>query len=295
MIDAPNYYEILNKAIKQKEVYIGPFYGEFGHLLIHVLPFLGYLHQKGIKIRYCGHEGQQDLLVDTDKKPIYTEYFALPPHFDKSVPEMNDYRYVKDESVLKLADEWKETAKKSGLPFFDLSDPHNYRFVWWEWWFNNRYGKLYNIGRAYNPEQITEHAVAVYSRTKPLGTAQGAGEPFDIVKIVDIAAKYVDKVYVVGHPDQAHTINHPKVENIITMDNASIIKAVSKCKAILSHNSGAAYMAKMLRIPGIVFHNGELARFMWTIHCSDRWSKSPLTRAVNYDEIESTLKRICQK
>jgi len=288
-MSVPNYYKILNDAIAQKEVYVGPFYGEFGHLLIHVLPFLGFLYQKGIKIHFCGHEGQQPLLVDEENNPLYATYTVLPRHFNKSVPEMNDYRFVKDSKVLELADKWKKGAENTGIPFFDISDPHNYRYVWWEWWFNNKFGKLFNIGLSYNPESIKENAIALYSRTKPMGTAQGTGPAFDISKIIDIAGKYADKIYVVGHPDQAHCVEHPKVENIVTYDNAVILKKASRCKVILSHNSGAAYIAKILRIPGIIFHNGDIARFQWTKHCSDRWSKSSLVRAETYSDIEKYL------
>src|ERR1700759_2266664 len=52
------------KALEEKECYYGPFKGEFGHFLLHNLPFLSCLHQQGVKINYCGMELHKAFLVD---------------------------------------------------------------------------------------------------------------------------------------------------------------------------------------------------------------------------------------
>ncbi|MFN8712856.1 MAG: hypothetical protein ACK5Z2_08375, partial [Bacteroidota bacterium] len=37
------------KTLRKKECFYGPFKGEFGHFLTHNLPFLAYLHSRGVK------------------------------------------------------------------------------------------------------------------------------------------------------------------------------------------------------------------------------------------------------
>ena len=94
---------------------------------------------------------------------------------------MNNLDLIKDENAKSVIEKFKEEAIASGKPFFDISNLHLYRYVWWEWWYNNGFGKLFNIGKVYNPHNIIENAVALYSRTKPRGTAQGTVLPdFDI-------------------------------------------------------------------------------------------------------------------
>src|SRR4051812_6344307 len=51
-------------ALREKECYYGPFKGEFGHFLLHNLPFLSHLYNQGVKIHYCGMDLHRPFLVD---------------------------------------------------------------------------------------------------------------------------------------------------------------------------------------------------------------------------------------
>src|ERR1700758_1912170 len=52
------------RALKEKECYYGPFKGEFGHFLLHNLPFLSHLYHQDVKINYCGMALHKPFLVD---------------------------------------------------------------------------------------------------------------------------------------------------------------------------------------------------------------------------------------
>ena len=57
---------MLKKSIQKKECYFGPFVGEFGHLLSHVIPFVSYLNELGIKITYVGPEIHKPLFKSSE-------------------------------------------------------------------------------------------------------------------------------------------------------------------------------------------------------------------------------------
>ncbi|MCZ8283871.1 MAG: hypothetical protein O9353_00310 [Bacteroidia bacterium] len=74
------------KALQEKECYYGPFKGEFGHFLLHNLPFLSHLHQQGVRIHYCGMELHKAFLVDERGNSIIHQYYPLRDFFAEVPP-----------------------------------------------------------------------------------------------------------------------------------------------------------------------------------------------------------------
>ena len=71
------YYDIIKfyrKALRDKECYYGPFKGEFGHLLLHSVPFLMHLYNKGVKIHFCGVEIGKPFLIDDKGNSIIYKF-----------------------------------------------------------------------------------------------------------------------------------------------------------------------------------------------------------------------------
>src|SRR5205823_14480788 len=115
----------------KKICYYGPFKGEFGHFLAHTLPFLMYLHKKGVKIRYCGMELHKPFLVDESGKSIISEFTPLRDFFAEVPPNSNTV--VPPADVQKVISEWTKEAENSRLPFWNIGDDFYYWFIHRHW------------------------------------------------------------------------------------------------------------------------------------------------------------------
>lgn len=86
-------YRTINRfhrdALKTKECYYGPFKGEFGHFLLHNLPYLTYLHKHGVKINYCGMTLHEAFLHDETGASIINKWYPLRDFFAEVKPRAN--------------------------------------------------------------------------------------------------------------------------------------------------------------------------------------------------------------
>jgi hypothetical protein len=261
-------------------------------MLVHVLPFLNFLHAQGVAVTFCGHAGQEAFCRDEGGRPTVARYRGLTAWFDRGVPNMNHLMEVTSPEAAEGCEAFRSEARASGEPFFELSDPDRYFEGFWRWWYARGYGLLHDLGRAFNPEGVREDAVGLFTRTKPLGAAQGQGPDFPPESIAALALRHVGRVYAVGHPDQSRPLEVPGVVNALSRDNGRMLAVLSRCRLILSHNSGAAYVPRLLRVPGVVFHSGDPRSFAWTLHCSDPWSRSPLVRAADLGELAERMREL---
>lgn len=113
-----------------KRCYYGPFKGEFGHLLGHNLPFLSYLHSKGVKIHFCGMELYKPFLVDEQGKSIVEEYIGLRDFFKETKLDSN--KAEEPEDVKSITQQFIKKAKWSLLPYWNINDEtfYWYTFRW---------------------------------------------------------------------------------------------------------------------------------------------------------------------
>lgn len=275
-----DFEKILNEALEQKECYYGPFAGEFGWLLAHILPFMSYLYSKGVRIHFCGNDGQESLCIDDEGNHLYASYTSVPYFFDKSAPNGNVINLVPLENR-KVIDEFVAEAKDSHKPFFDISSIDKFDTLW-EFWYAKKYGFYYNLNKYFNPDGIIHNRISLYTRNKPYGKA---GEVWNIPDIIEAIESFCDEIVIVGNPNQSFELNHPKVRNIVTRNNAKIFNAVSTSKLVLSPNSGSAYVARILQVPQIIYMKGPREHFDWTMYCSDPFCDSKVELATSIVDI----------
>lgn len=276
----------LERAKEERVCWVGPFAGEFGHMLIHILPFVSYLYEQNIDIIFCGQDSYECLFVNEEGKSTVKKYYGYPQFLKESTPDGNDAYLIDNAEVYKALEEFKKNALESGDPFFDLSEHWTYK-AWFTWWLGKGYGKLYNIGKVYNQKEIKENAIGFFTRTK-VHTGV-TGPEWDVGSVVTTSLNFCDKIYTLGNIYQSHKIKREGVENYITENNIDIFRAASQCKVIISYNSGTAYVGKILRIPIVIINNGDIRSFHWTDYCSRRWSNSPMHRAINIGELTKLL------
>jgi hypothetical protein len=242
----------LNETIERGECYYGPFKGEFGHFLGHNLPFLMYLHSKGVKIHYCGLSLHLPFLVDESGQSILTSVHELRDFFGEVSPSSNNT--VPPEDVQERIDAFSKKAEASGLPFWNIGDSFYY-------WFVHRpfvadgHTHQYDIAKHYKNREGNN--CAIFARSKGAKSSKNNGESWDYQKVLNILSQHFDTVFVCGHPSQSLELDPtPNTELVVTTDNAKIIQAVANSNVIISQHSGVFYLTGLLRKKFLLLYKG---------------------------------------
>jgi hypothetical protein len=243
----------LAKTLKEKVCYYGPFKGEFGHFLAHTLPFLMYLHKKGVRIIYCGMELHKPFLVDESGKTIIEDFRPLRDFFAEVAPNSNVTVPPQDvqNEILKFDNE----AKKSNLPFWNIGDDFYYWFIHRNWILEG-YTHTYQLDKVYKTEE--ENACALFPRNKGAKSSHNNGEPWDYPDIIERISPYFDKIYLCGHPSQVHNleITNPKVVVAVSTDNVVMLNKISNSRLIISQHSGIVYAGEYAGTDVLIIYKG---------------------------------------
>lgn len=242
----------LLQTLRKKECFVGPFKGEFGHMLAHNAPFMMYLHKKGVKINYCGMTLHLPLLVNDQKKSIITNLYPLRDFFAEVSPRTNST--IPPDDVKREIQKFKQAAFNSGLPFWNLDDDFYYWFVH-RHFVSHGHASLYDLKKAYQTSD--ENSVAIFPRSKGAAESINNGKSWDYNELVEILSPYFDKVYVVGHPSQVLTIESRKnIEVCITADNSVMLQKCANSKLIVTQHSGTTYLSEYLNTPVLIIYKG---------------------------------------
>lgn len=242
----------LKETISRKQCYYGPFKGEMGHFLAHTLPFLMYLHHKGVKIIYCGMELHKPYMVDEKGNSIVSEFRPLRDFFAEVSPVSNSV--VPPADVQSAIAAFANEANSSGLPFWNIGDDFYYWFVH-RHWLGRGYTHLYDLTKVYKAKD--ENAVCIFPRSKGAKISHNNGGPWDYEALINVIKPYFDKIYVVGHPSQSLAIPpSDKVEIRITADNAKILEAASNSRLIITQHSGINNLGEYIRKQVLIIYKG---------------------------------------
>lgn len=276
-------------ALLFKRCYYGPYKGEFGNFLGHNLPFLAYLHSKGVKIYYCGMLLHKPLLVDENGKNIVYKYYPLRDFFREVTPNAN--MTVPPADVQQEIDLFEKEAKSSLFPFFNVGDSFYYWFIHRAWMLKG-FMKTYQLDKVYKTKQ--ERSVVVFPRSKGASSTPNNGDPWNWEDVVRTVKPYVDKVYVMGHPAFSVPMQpYDNVEVLITDDNAAILEKCSNSGLILTQHSGTCYLGEYTNTQVLVIFHGKFP--IGTINDSIIFkeflgTKFPLAFAFSIPQIEDYVK-----
>lgn len=285
----------LKETLLRGECYYGPFKGEFGHFLAHNLPFLMYLHSKGVKIRYCGMALHSPFLVDENRNSIIHDYRTLRDFFAEVSPSSNNTQPPKD--VIVEMENWQSEAKVSGLPYWNIDDEYYYWFIHRNWLLKGPFTKTYRLDKSY--ACVKENSVAVFPRSKGAKSSLNNGESWDYEKLISMLSNYFDKVYVCGHPSQVLSFKpHGNIEMCVTTDNAMIIEKSAKSKLIITQHSGVNNIGEYTNTQVLIIYKGKLPigsiqntqRFRPFIAGNGNTELYPLSFAYSEDEVLQYVK-----
>lgn len=241
-------------AILFKRCYYGPYKGEFGNFLGHNLPFLAYLHSKGVKIYYCGMLLHKPFLVDENGKSIIYKWYGLRDFFKEVSPQSNDT--IPPNDVQTEIDKFEKEAKNSFYPFFNVGNPYYYWFIQRTWMLKG-FMKTTNLEKVYKTKN--ENSVVIFPRSKGASSTPNNGEPWDWEKVVRTVKPYFDNVYVMGHPAFSIAMqSHENVEVLITDDNSKILEKCSNSKLIITQHSGTCYLGEYTNTQVLIIFQGQL-------------------------------------
>lgn len=271
------------EALQVKQCYFGPFVGEFGHFLLHNLPFLVHLHRKGVKIYYCGMELHKPFLVDEEGKSIVHQWYPLRDFFGENRPMANQTKLPED--VKEEVRKFKRAADSSGLPFLDISDSDMYWFVFRNWQLENKQSR-YDLSKVYGTGK--SKSCVIFPRKKGAEFSPNNGGPWDYGEMAKAVSPYFEKVYLVGHPSlSAEVETAGNIELKVSSDNADTLKFCADADLIITQHSGAVHLGAYVNTPVLIAFNGEppIKGLIDTIRFRKNLTDTPLSYAFNLKEI----------
>lgn len=282
----------LKETIKKKECFYGPFKGEFGHFTAHNLPFLVYLHKKGVKIHYCGMELHKPFLVDESGQSIIHSFYPLRDFFAEVTPNTNVTIPPKDVQV--EINKFYDIVNTSNLPFWNIGNDFYYWFIHRHWILNG-YTDIYDLSKVYKTQH--ENSCVIFPRSKGPKVSHNNGGEWDYDKIIDTIKPYFEKIYICGHPSQVLEIKpQDKVELRITADNRQILEACSNAKLIITQHSGVNNLGEYANCQVLIIYNGgNKVEDIGSMNNTLKFRKGlkqkyPLKFAFSYEEIEQKVK-----
>lgn len=276
-------------ALKTKECYYGPFKGEFGHFLLHNLPYLTFLYKHGVRINYCGMTLHEAFLHDESGKSIIAKWYPLRDFFAEVKPRANQViapADVEDEIAA-----FRKEAQASGKPFLDLTDHDMYWFVFRNWQLRGRqaafdYRKVMNVKR--------EHAVTIFPRKKGAEYTLNNGGAWDYQELAEELSPYFDHVYITGHPSMsAELVEKDNIRLRLSADNADVIRCCAASELIVTQHSGAVHMGSYTHSDVLVIFNGKppIKGLQDTLRFRENISDRPLNYAFSMQEVLEFMKQ----
>lgn len=285
------YYDIITfyrKALRDKECYFGPFKGEFGHLLLHTVPFLMHLHKMGVKIHFCGLEIGKPFLIDDKGESIIYKFYPLRDFYAEVPPSMNEAVPPPDvrEEILKF----QKIAYASKKGYLNIADHDMYWFVYRNWQLKGRQF-LYPIQTIYKTK--TENSCVIFPRKKGDAYTTNNGGPWDYMRIARMVAPFFDKVYITGHPSMSAELqSEGNIEVCVSADNRVVLEKCSNASLIITQHSGAVHMGAYTNTKVLLIFNGKLPirGLADTLRYRVNLSAEPVNFALSYEEIDGYVK-----
>lgn len=286
------YYDIwkfYRKALAEKECYYGPFKGEFGHFLLHNLPFLSNLYKRGVKIHYCGMELHRPFLVDDKGVPIVASYVPLRDFFAEVPSSSNET--IPPADVQKVIDGFHQKAKESGKAYLNIADKNMYWFVFRNWQLKKSRQHIYNIENVYKTK--TENSCVIFPRKKGAAFTLNNGGPWDYLEIARTVSPYFDKVYITGHPTMSAELKgEGNIQVCLSADNRVVIEKCCNSNLIITQHSGAVHIGMYTNTNVLLIFNGTppILGLIDTLRFRKHLSSKQLNFAFSYSDIEEIVK-----
>lgn len=275
-------------ALRKNVCYYGPFKGEFGHFLLHNLPFLIHLHKNNVKIHYCGMELHKPFLVDENGESIIAQWYPIRDFFSEIKPNANENAVPPDVEDVVLS--FKKAAIQSGAPFLDISDSNMYWYSFRNWQLHGRQD-MFDLSKVYGDGK--KDICVIFPRKKGGVYTPNNGGPWDYQKLAELVSPFFERVVLVGHPSLSADVQaFDNVEVRVSANNEDTLKYCAEAKLIITQHSGAVHLGAYLNTEVLIIFQGNfpVKGLKDTIRYRQNLTKTPLNYAFSYEEIESFLR-----
>lgn len=282
--------KLLNRTFREKNAAIGPFFGELGHLLGHVLPFVNYLYANGIQVYILTLNIYKPFFVDSNGNFIVKKFIGVEDSFSSKTPKANKvFRFDYDQNEMNDFD-----VISRNMPCWNLA-VHKFYWHTFRWWVAEKgYCKMPNFVDYYKTSN--EDSAVVFPRKKGSSYTKSNGEVWNYNKVIDLLLKYFSKVYVLGHPSLSGEVAiRENVEILISLDNERLIHKCANSKLIVNQHSGTNYLGKYTNSPVLILYKGKgpIAGIEQTIFFNrildPTWES--FNYAFSFDDIEDYLSK----
>ncbi len=280
-----------NKALRDKECFYGPFKGEFGHFLLHNLPFLMHLYYKGVKIHYCGMELHKPFLIDDKGNSIIHEFYPLRDFFAEKAPHMNSV--IPPVDVVNEIDKFNKIATNSNKAFLNIADDNMYWYVFRNWQLTDHRQHVYSIENVY--KTASENSCVIFPRKKGNAVTPNNGGPWDYLEIARKISPYFDKVYITGHPAMSAELkSEGNIEVCLSTNNRVVIEKCCNAKLVITQHSGAVHIGCYTNTNVLLIFNGQppIKGLIDTIRFRKNLTKKPINYAFSVEGVESFVKSL---
>lgn len=274
------------KALSEKVCYYGPFVGEFGHFLLHNLPFIMHLHHKGVAVHYCGMALHTPFLVNSTGQSLIAEARLLRDFFGEVKPISNETLPPND--VVAEIEEFRREAKASGAPFLDISDKEMYWYAFRNWQLRGKQ-HLYSLKPVYASAARGKNCV-IFPRKKGGEFTPNNGGPWDYMEVARAVAPHFDEVILAGHPSlSAEVAEEGNIKIRISADNADTLRYCADAELLITQHSGAVHLGAYTDTPVLVIFNGSppIKGLIDTLRFRKNLTDTPLRYAFSLDEIKN--------
>lgn len=278
------------QALKEKECYYGPFKGEFGHFLLHNLPFLTHLYKQGVKIHYCGMSLHEAFLKDEQGNSIIHKWYPLRDFFAEVPSTMNSA--IPPADVQAEIEKFYAVARQSGKAFLDIADKDMYWYVFRNWQLNGKQDR-FSLDKVYKTQ--TENSAVIFPRKKGATFTPNNGGPWDYLEIARAISPYFDKVYITGHPSMSAEIKgEGNIEVCLSTSNAVVLEKCSNASLVITQHSGAVHIGAYTNADVLLIFNGQppIKGLIDTIRFRKNITNRPIRFAFSKAEIETYVKSL---
>jgi len=277
-------------ALKKKECYYGPFKGEFGHFLLHNLPFLTNLHKRGVKIHYCGMELHRPFLIDDKGNSIIYKFYPLRDFFAEVPSRANETIPPPDVQI--EIDKFQKSARACNLPYLNIGDKDMYWFVFRNWQLKKGRQSVYNLEKVFQTQ--IENSCVIFPRKKGNAVTANNGGPWDYLEVARLISPFFDKVYLTGHPSMsAEMASEGNIEVCLSADNKVILEKCCNANLIITPHSGAVHLGLYTKSSVLLIFNGKppIKGLIDTIRFRRHLTDENIELAFNKEQIVNSIKK----
>jgi hypothetical protein len=273
---------------------LGPFDGELGHLLGHVLPFATYLKSRHVDVSFCGLKIYEPFFKDSSGASLVSHYTPLRESFNSSQPSSQSQTAAPPD-VTAVKNDFIRRSSRSFAPFWNLTDV-NYYFYRSRWWILKKgYMKSTDLTPVYGT--TPENACVIFTRRKA-SNRMNHGDDWNYNDVIDRLASHFSTIYVAGHPDLSQSVSQrPNVKSCVTADNQTILRACCNSRLIVTPHSGAVYLGPYSNTPVMIIYqrdgSRDIANFEPTLKTYRALGATqPMFVATSLDEVSNLASQV---